>query len=168
MTIKQGYLLMQYFLRFLQFNEIDTKLIRNGGDKIMNSNVISLRNVSVANSTYTGLTLEKSLVTIKSNLIFRNNARVVGGGLAINDSSRLIVSSSANLEFIDYHASYKGGGIYVKQSSESDVRFIAPNIQVLTLINNNNAGLVGSDMYGMTYNQLNFTNPHISSTGNPV
>uniref|UniRef100_A0A1X7SMG7 Uncharacterized protein n=1 Tax=Amphimedon queenslandica TaxID=400682 RepID=A0A1X7SMG7_AMPQE len=113
----------------------------------MNSNAISLSNVTVANSTYTGLTLERSLVTIKNNLIFKNNTGVVGGGLAINDSSRLIVSSSANLEFIDNHASYKGGGIYVEASTLSDIKLMTPNMP-LTLINNS-AGLVGGDMYGL-------------------
>ena len=156
------------FLRFLQIDIIDTELIRNGGNKIMNSNAISLSNVTVANSTSTGLTIERSLVTINNDLIFKNNTGVVGGGLAINGSSRLIVSSSANLEFIDNHASYKGGGIYVEESTDSDIISISLTpIIPLTLINNT-AGLVGGDLYGMTCNQFNLTNPHISSTGNPI
>uniref|UniRef100_A0A1X7TRR4 Right handed beta helix domain-containing protein n=1 Tax=Amphimedon queenslandica TaxID=400682 RepID=A0A1X7TRR4_AMPQE len=159
------------FLRFLQIDIIDTELIGNGGNKIMNSNAISFSNVTVASSTSTGLTLVRSLVTIKNNLIFKNNTGVVGGGLAINDSSRLILTSSANLEFIDNHASYKGGGIYVEESTSSDMKLMAPNIP-LTLIHNT-AGLVGGDMYGYHRSsgekyQFNLTNPHISSTGNPM
>uniref|UniRef100_A0A1X7TR94 Right handed beta helix domain-containing protein n=1 Tax=Amphimedon queenslandica TaxID=400682 RepID=A0A1X7TR94_AMPQE len=157
------------FLRFLQIEITDTELIGNGGNKIMNSNAISLSNVTVANSTYTGLSLTASLVTISNNFIFKNNTGVVGGGLAINDSSRLILTSSANLEFIDNHASYKGGGIYVEESSDTDIILIAPYIP-LTLINNS-AGLVGGDMYGvysMTKNQFSLTNPNICSTGNPI
>uniref|UniRef100_A0A1X7TKA7 Right handed beta helix domain-containing protein n=1 Tax=Amphimedon queenslandica TaxID=400682 RepID=A0A1X7TKA7_AMPQE len=154
------------FLRFLQIDIINTQFIGNGGNKIMNSNAISLSNVTVANSTYTGLTLERSLVTIKDDLIFKNNTGVVGGGLAINDSSVLIVSSSANLEFTDNHASYKGGGIYLEESTYSNTKLMTPNIP-LTLINNS-AGLVGGDTYGMACYQFNLTNPHISSTGNPV
>uniref|UniRef100_A0A1X7VXR7 Uncharacterized protein n=1 Tax=Amphimedon queenslandica TaxID=400682 RepID=A0A1X7VXR7_AMPQE len=132
---------------------------------ILNSNAISLSNVTVANSTSTGLLLSLSMVTIENKLTFKHNTGVVGGGLAMNDSSQLILTSSANLEFIDNHASYKGGGIYVEQSSDSDIRLIAPKIP-LTLINNSAA--LGDDIYGYTDHQskhFNLTNQNISSTG---
>uniref|UniRef100_A0A1X7SY12 Uncharacterized protein n=1 Tax=Amphimedon queenslandica TaxID=400682 RepID=A0A1X7SY12_AMPQE len=155
------------FLASVQINIRDTKFIGNEGNKIWNTNAISLSNVTVANSTNTGLTLSLSLVTIKNKLTFKHNTGVVGGGLAINDSSRLTLSSSANLEFIDNHASYKGGGIYVEETSNSGIILEASNIP-LTLINNS-AGAYGGDMYGvydMTQsNQFNLTNPDISSTG---
>ena len=161
------------FLRLTQIDIIDTELIGNGGNKIMNSNAISLSNVTVANSTSTGLSLIISLVTINDDLIFRNNTGVVGGGLAINGSSRLIVSSSANLEFIDNHASYKGGGIYVEEATNSGSQIVlnGPNIP-LTLINNS-AGLVGGDMYGnyipsRYHNQFKLTHTNLTSTSNPV
>uniref|UniRef100_A0A1X7U0X4 Uncharacterized protein n=1 Tax=Amphimedon queenslandica TaxID=400682 RepID=A0A1X7U0X4_AMPQE len=168
-NINEGLYIDGKFLRFTQIDIIDTELIGNGGNKITNSlsNPISLSNVTVANSTSTGLTLERSLVTIKNNLIFRNNTGVVGGGLAINDSSILILTPSANLEFIDNHASYKGGGIYVEESTSSDMKLMAPNIP-LTLINNS-ARLFGGDMYGYDRSsadkyQFNLRNSHISST----
>uniref|UniRef100_A0A1X7TRV5 Right handed beta helix domain-containing protein n=1 Tax=Amphimedon queenslandica TaxID=400682 RepID=A0A1X7TRV5_AMPQE len=165
----EGILIDGTLLRSTQIDIIDTELIGNGGNKIMNSlsNAISLSNVIVANSTSTGLTLKTSLVTFKNNFIFKNNSGVVGGGLAINDSSILTLTSSANLEFIDNHASYKGGGIYVEQSTQSDIILMAPNIP-LTIMNNTAA--VGADMYGclgLNY-QFNFTYPHISSTGNAL
>ena len=171
-NIDEGLFIDGTFLRLAQIDIIDTELIGNGGNKIMNSNAISLSNVTVANSHSTGLTLETSLVTIKNDLMFTNNTGVVGGGLAINDSSELILTSSANLEFIDNHASYKSGGIYVEESTNSDIKLMTPNIP-LTLINNS-AGLIGGDMYGyyrfkLSYldYQLNLTNTHISSTSNP-
>ena len=145
-NINGGLIIDGSFLRSTQIDIIDTELIGNGGNEITNSNAISLSNVTVANSTATGLNLRGSPVTIKNYLIFKNNTGVVGGGLAINGSSRLILTSSANLEFIDNHASYKGGGIYFEESSYSDMMLMAPNIP-LTLINNT-AGLVGGDMYG--------------------
>ena len=167
-NINEGLFIDGTFLRFIQIDIIDTELIGNGGNKIMNSDAISLSNVTVANSHSTGLSLTRSLVTIKNNLIFKNNTGVVGGGLAINDSSELILTLSANLEFIDNHASYKGGGIYVEESAKSYIKLMIPDIP-LTLINNS-AGLVGGDMYG--YHPLssayiykfNLTNPHFSST----
>ena len=177
-NIHEGLLIDGRFFTLTQIDIIDTELIGNGGNKIMNTRAISLSNVTVANSTSTGLSLITSSVTINDDSIFKNNTGVVGGGLAINASSELILTSSANLKFIDNHASYKGGGIYVEQSSatdgettDSDIKLMAPNIP-LTLINNS-AGLVGGDMYGVygkTYNnQFNFTNhANISSTGNPI
>ena len=166
-NINEGLFIDGTILRLTQIDIIDTELIGNGGNKIMNSDAISLSNVTVANSHSTGLSLTRSLVTIKNNLIFTNNIGVVGGGLALNDSSQLKLTSTANLEFIDNHASYKGGGIYIEESTNSDMKLMVPDIP-LTLINNS-AGLVGGDMYGYhassAYNyQFNLINPHISST----
>uniref|UniRef100_A0A1X7VCW8 Right handed beta helix domain-containing protein n=2 Tax=Amphimedon queenslandica TaxID=400682 RepID=A0A1X7VCW8_AMPQE len=165
-NINEGLFIDGSFMRLTQIDILDTELIGNGGNKIVNSNRISLSNFAVANSTSTGLTLERSFVTIKNNLIFKNNTGVVGGGLAINGSSRLIVSSSANLEFIDNHAYYKGGGIYAEESTLSDIMLMTPNIP-LTLINNS-AGMVGGDMYGVYIflygNQFKFTHKNINST----
>uniref|UniRef100_A0A1X7TQW6 Right handed beta helix domain-containing protein n=1 Tax=Amphimedon queenslandica TaxID=400682 RepID=A0A1X7TQW6_AMPQE len=156
------------FMRLTQFNIIDTELIGNGGNTIVYSTTVTMCNVTVANSHSTGLALIKSSVTIKNNFIFTNNTGTVGGGLAINDSSKLILTSSANLKIINNHASYKGGGIYVDESTNSDVKLEAPNIP-LTLMNNS-AGLVGGDIYGyfksLNKNQFNLTNQHIISTGN--
>uniref|UniRef100_A0A1X7V2G7 Right handed beta helix domain-containing protein n=1 Tax=Amphimedon queenslandica TaxID=400682 RepID=A0A1X7V2G7_AMPQE len=169
-NIKEGLFIDGEFLRSTQIDIIDTKLIGNGGNKIIRVancilDSISLSDVTVANSTSTGLTLLNSFVRVMNNLIFKNNTGIVGGGLAINDSSRLIVSSSANLEFIDNHASYKGGGIYAK--AYYSIILNAPNIP-LTLINSS-AGLVGGDLYGyyrsnVHYYKFNLTKPHISST----
>ena len=157
----------------VQIDIINTKLFGNRGNRIKDTHSASLSNVTVANSTSTGLTLERSFVTVENDLIFRNNTGVVGGGLAINDSSQLILTSSANLEFIDNHASYKGGGIYLEEATDSGSQIVlnGPNIP-LTLINNI-AGLVGGDMYGnyipsRYHNQFKLTHTNITSTSNPV
>ena len=164
-NIYEGLIIDGTFLRLTQIDIIDTELNQNGGHKIINGNFIRLSNVTVANSHSTGLTLRGSSVIINNGLRFRNNTGVVGGGLAINDSSRLILTSSTYLEFIDNHASYKGGGIYVEESTISRIELNIPNIP-LTL-KNNSAGLVGDDMYGYsitknTY-QFHLTNPIIST-----
>ena len=172
-NMNEGIFIDGTFLRSTEIDIIDTELIGNGGNKIINSlsNSISLRNVTVANSTSTGLTLQRSLVIIKKKLIFKNNTGVVGGGLAIKDSSILTLKPSANLEFIDNHAFHKGGGIYIEESSDSEIILMAPNIP-LTLINNT-AGLVGGDMYGYSRPflheyQFKLTNLNISSTSDAV
>uniref|UniRef100_A0A1X7TYT1 Right handed beta helix domain-containing protein n=1 Tax=Amphimedon queenslandica TaxID=400682 RepID=A0A1X7TYT1_AMPQE len=165
---RTGLFIDQKLMTLVQINIIDTEFIGNRANVISNSDAICLSNVTVANSTSTGLLLSLSLVTIENKLTFKHNTGVVGGGLAINDSSQLVLTSSANLEFIDNHASYKGGGIYVEETSNSGITLEASNIP-LTLINNT-AGILGDDIYGYTYNhgnhQFNLTNPNISSTGN--
>ena len=148
----------------VQIKITDTKLIGNRQNVILNSDAISLSNITVANTHKTGLLLRISLVTIENKLTFQNNTGVVGGGLSINDLSKLVLTSSANLQFINNHASYKGGGIYVKEGG-SDIIIEAPNVP-LTLINNSAA--FGDDIYGYTNrgsNRFNLTNPNISSTG---
>ena len=166
---KEGLVIDTKFLTSVQINITDTVLTGIGGSAILNSNSISLSNVTVTNSTSTGLTFKASIVRIENNLTFKNNTGVVGGGLAINDSSQLILTSSANLEFIGNHATYKGGGFYVEESSGSGIALEASNIP-LTLINNS-AGIFGDDIYGCNTtnigsNQFNLTNSNISSTGN--
>ena len=162
----KGFSIDVKFLKSIQINITDTKLIGNKAAMILNCNSISLSNVTVAKGTSTGLTLKTSIVTIENKLTFKHNTGVVGGGLAINDSSLLILTSLANLKFIGNHASYKGGGIYVEESSSSGIILEAPNIP-LTLINNS-AGIFGDDIYGYTKhgsNRFNLINPNISSTG---
>uniref|UniRef100_A0A1X7USE8 Right handed beta helix domain-containing protein n=1 Tax=Amphimedon queenslandica TaxID=400682 RepID=A0A1X7USE8_AMPQE len=164
-SLSTGLYIDQNILTLIQINITDTELIGNKANLIVNSNSISLSNVTVANTRSTGLTLEASIVTIENKLTFKHNAGVVGGGLAKNDSSKLTLSSSANLEFIGNHASYKGGGIYLEETSNSDIILGASNIP-LTLINNSAA--FGDDIYGYTNHgsiHFNLTNPNISSTG---
>uniref|UniRef100_A0A1X7T4H0 Right handed beta helix domain-containing protein n=1 Tax=Amphimedon queenslandica TaxID=400682 RepID=A0A1X7T4H0_AMPQE len=161
-----GLFIDEKFMTSIQINITDTQFIGNKANVIVSSNSISLSNVTVANSTSTGLKLSFSSVTIENKLTFKHNAGVVGGGLAINDSSQLTLSSSANLEFIGNHASYKGGGIFVEETSGSGITLEASNIP-LTLINNS-ARIFGDDIYGYTdrgSNRFNLTNPNISSTG---
>uniref|UniRef100_A0A1X7TQZ0 Right handed beta helix domain-containing protein n=1 Tax=Amphimedon queenslandica TaxID=400682 RepID=A0A1X7TQZ0_AMPQE len=99
---------------------IDTELVGNWGNVIAACLSIILNNITVTNSLLTGLEIRDSVVTVENRLVFKNNTGVVGGGMAINGSSVLALSPSANLEFIDNHATYKGGGIYLDKS----VRYI--------------------------------------------
>ena len=92
---------------------IDTELVGNWRNEIVGCLSIILNNITVTNSLSTGLEITSSVVTVENRLVFKNNTGVVGGGMAINGSSIVALSPSANLEFIDNHATYKGGGIYI-------------------------------------------------------
>ena len=140
---------------------IDTELIGNWRNVITGCHSIILNNITVTNSLSTGLVIISSVVTVENKLVFKNNIGVVGGGIAINGSSVVVLSSSANLEFIDNHASYKGGGMYIddntcyfthKHGSGSD-------IHIPLTLQDNTAGVAGNDVYG----RINYFNGQIDS-----
>ena len=139
---------------------IDTKLVENWRNVILECPSIILSNVTVTNSLSTGLVIIASVVTVENRLVFKNNTGVVGGGMAITDSSVVALSPSANLEFIDNHAIYKGGGIYIEDITENDYYFYSI-FYVLTTLNTftfkgNTAGVAGNDIYGVDY-ELEYT-----------
>ena len=115
---------------------------------------VILNNITVTNSLSTGLVIISSAVTVENRLIFKNNTGVVGGGIAINMSSVVVLSPSANVEFIDNHATYKGGGIYF-ESDETESHYYSNSISyVLNTLNAfifkvNTARVAGNDTYGV-------------------
>ena len=147
---------------------IDTELIGNRRNVIKRCPSIILNNITVTNSLSTGLVIIASVVTVENGLVFKNNTGVVGGGIAINDSSVVALSTSANLEFIGNHALYKGGGIYIDHKT---LCYFTPkyelvsDIHVPLTLKDNTAGVAGNDIYGTIdyFNLFNSTNPSTSS-----
>uniref|UniRef100_A0A1X7SY47 Right handed beta helix domain-containing protein n=1 Tax=Amphimedon queenslandica TaxID=400682 RepID=A0A1X7SY47_AMPQE len=131
---------------------IDTELVGNWRNEIVGCLSILLHNVTVTNSLFTGLVIISSAVTVQNKLIFKNNTGVVGGGTTINGSSVLVLSSSANLEFIDNHATYKGGGIYIgsKYPYYSIFYILTTPLNAFTF-KGNTAGVAGNHIYGIDY-----------------
>ena len=141
---------------------IDTELIGNRGNEIRGCHSIILNNITVTNSLSTGLEIIVSVVIVENRLVFKNNTGVVGGGIAINSSSVVVLSSSAHFEFIDNHASYKGGGMYIDYKT----CYFMSAMQVPLTLKDNTAGVAGNDIYGRInyFNDLfNSTNPSTSS-----
>ena len=156
---------------------IDTTLTENTGNVFLNCHSILLSNVTITGSQSTGLTLKGAVVTVNNGLILRNNFGVVGGGMAMNETSILLLSPQASLEFTDNHALYKGGGIYVNEpiycplQSSTDDSYSGSPIS-LTLWNNT-AGVAGEDMYNVLFTDncgisLSLINPNTSSSSNAV
>ena len=149
---------------------IDTELIGNRRNVIRGCHSINLNNITVTNSLSTGLVIIASVVTVENRLVFKNNTGVVGGGIAMNGSSVVALSSSAYLEFIGNHASYKGGGMYIDDKTCSFIpkSFLAqvPVPPIPLISKDNTAGVAGNDIYGKIdhFNDLfNSTNPSTSS-----
>ena len=147
---------------------IDTELVGNWRNEIVECLSIIFNNITVTNTLSTGLLIKSSVVTVENRLVFKNNTGVVGGGMAINGSTVVALSPSANLEFIDNHATYKGGGIYINKDTECAFIVVSP---VPLTLKHNTAGLAGNDIYGSLaqcddddfYGFFNCTNPSTSS-----
>ena len=151
----------------IHISVIDTELIGNKRNEITGCHSIILNNITVTNSLSTGLVIIASVVTVENRLVFKNNSGVVGGGIAMNVSSVVVLSTSTNLEFIGNHASYKGGGMYIDDYSYlTDKNGFKFAINVPLTLKDNTAGVAGNDIYGRInhFNDLfNSTNPSTSS-----
>lgn len=77
---------------------------------INNFGNIIFTNVSITNSSDTGLLVINSKLTIKGSFTLINNRGHDGGGLSLYGSSQLEIYPNSNLTFIGNHA-IKGGGI---------------------------------------------------------
>ena len=166
-----GLLIDGTLMPFLTISISDTELTSNGGNLISNCYSVLLNNVTIANSRSTGLTLKGSVVTVNNSLILRNNTGVSGGGIAITDQKSYIsVLPQASFQFINNHATYKGGGIYSADFSPFGYANPPGNSKPIIPIAfwNNTAGTTGDDIYGIifSYSPVSFSyiNPHIRSS----
>ena len=148
---------------------IDIELVGNRKNELIGCLSVTLDNITVANSLSTGLVVIASVVTVENRLAVKNNSGVVGGGIAINGSSVVFLSSSANLEFIDNHASYKGGGIYIDDRTQCQFIHEYGSVSpILFTLKGNTAGVAGNDIYGQAYllfdGLFTLTNPEIGTS----
>ena len=171
-----GLLIDGTLMPFLTISISDTELTSNGGNLISNCYSVLLNNVTIANSQSTGLTLKGSVVTVNNSLILRNNTGVSGGGIAITDQkSYIAVLPQASFQFIDNHATYKGGGIFSVRLMHP-FKYANPYSNSISIIPiafwNNTAGTTGDDIYGfIIYGvpiSFSYINPHIRSSTDPV
>uniref|UniRef100_A0A1X7U2K5 Uncharacterized protein n=1 Tax=Amphimedon queenslandica TaxID=400682 RepID=A0A1X7U2K5_AMPQE len=146
---------------------IDTELVGNKKNEIRGCPSILLNNVTVKNSLSTGLVIIASVLTVENRLVFKNNTGVVGGGMAINGSSVLVLSPSANLKFIDNRATYKGGGIYIDERTACELARVSP-IPIPLTLKNNTAGVAGNDIYGQVNFPELFSFTNISTSSDPA
>ena len=151
---------------------IDTKITNNTKNFLRNCHSITFSNVTIANSLSTGLTLRGTILTVNNSLIVRNNTGVVGGGLALNESSYMVLLPQASLKFCNNKAYYKGGGLYSDRSTRCPLQSLKSRSYVPVAFWNNSAGVAGDDMYGIIMHyqycdtSLKFTNPHVRSSNN--
>ena len=73
--------------------------------------------IKVSNHDTTGLLSYHSQLTFLKNCKFVNNSGTLGGGMALYDSSNLILKEQTNISFVNNYASESGGGIFVSEIS---------------------------------------------------
>ena len=100
------------------FNKIFNKPIaqQNGyrsAITMLNVANVTFHQLKVSNHKTTGLVGDNSLITFDGHNMFVNNSGIYGGGIALYDSSKLLLNVNANISFVNNHASKSGGGIFV-------------------------------------------------------
>ena len=99
-----------------------------------------------------------SLVIFDGHNMFVNNSGIYGGGIALYNSSQLLLNQNTNISFIKNHASKSGGGIFVSSvlivDNTTDCSFKVipyhyPNdTKTVLYFVNNTADISGDVIYG--------------------
>ena len=146
----------------VQFNKVTNKLDRyQSAVALINIENVIFDHIKVSNRNTTGLVGFNSLITFDGNNTFMNNSGIYGGGIALYESSQLLIKKHTNISFFNNHASESGGGIFVTQLLYVNIStecFISYNSSdnssaVLNFINNI-AERSGDVLYGGDLNTL--------------
>ena len=150
----------------VNFNKVLNKLdVYQSAVALVNVDKITFDQIEVSNHNTTGLVSFNSLITFAKNSTFVNNSGIYGGGIALYESSRLLLKEYTNVSFINNRANKSGGGIYVSQVLGFSVDFttdctfeVIPqhnsddNNTVLYFVNNK-ADISGDVLYGGKINK---------------
>ena len=136
---------------------------------LLNVNNITFKQIEVSNHNTTGLVSVNSLITFDGHNIFENNSGIYGGGIALYDSSQLLLNQNTNISFINDHASKSGGGIFVHHDQVLNVDITTkcsfrvipyhyPNdTKTVLYFVNNTADISGDVLYGGKINDCTST-----------
>ena len=157
-----------YFQNVLfHFNKATNKLavyrkIYQSAVVLFNIANIMFDQIEVSNHNTTGLVCFNSQITFDGHSIFLNNSGINGGGIALYESSRLLlyehINKTLNISFFNNFASVSGGGIFVSQvvgvDKSTDCSFeVIPhrsyyNSSATFYFVNNTAAISGDILYG--------------------
>ena len=123
---------------------------------LLNTDNVTFDQIEVSNHNTTGLVGFNCQLTFGKYSIFVNNSGVYGGGIALYESSQLLIKQQAIISFVNNYASESGGGIFVSQVfvefiTDCSFKVITShspyNSSVLYFVNNT-AGISGDVLYG--------------------
>ena len=152
-----------------RFNKPTNKLDKlQSAIRLLNTDNVTFDQIEVNNHNTTGLVGFNCQLTFDKYNVFVNNSGIYGGGIALYESSQLLIKQQANISFVNNYASESGGGIFVSQvfvDFITDCSFkVIPshspyNSSVLYFVSNA-AGISGDVLYGGKINDcldtLNF------------
>ena len=96
------------------FNRSDAQQKRyQSAITLLNVDSLIFDQVVVSNHNTTGLVGDNSLITFKKKSMFLKNSGIYGGGIALYDSSQIILNQNTNISIVNNHASKSGGGVFV-------------------------------------------------------
>ena len=140
------------------FNKVPNKLDKyQSAVVIIDSNDVTFDQIEISNHNTTGLLSLNSQLIFDGNSTFVNNSGVYGGGIALYESSQLLLNQNTIISFVNNHASESGGGIYASQTVRdytitdcSFERFSYHRNDAKTMLYfvNNTAGISGDVLYG--------------------
>ena len=78
---------------------------------------VTFEQINVSNHDTTGLLSYTSQLKFHKKSNFVNNSGTLGGGMALYDSSYLILKEQTNISFVNNYASESGGGIFVSETA---------------------------------------------------
>ena len=115
-------------------------------------------NVTISNCRFednigTAITVADSIITFEGTNTFRNNSATDGGALLFSTNSYMFLQNNTHIYFINNHAEYSGGAIYVRDGdcvTDSPCFFQIPSVYVNITLNfeNNTATFGGTALYG--------------------
>ena len=132
---------------------------------LLNVDNVIFKQIEVSNHNTTGLVVVNSLITIERHHMFANNSGIYGGGIALYNSSKLLLHQNTNISFINNHASESGGGIFVYYDQDIDtdcsfrvIPYHYPNdTKTVLYFVNNTADTSGDVLYGGKINDCTST-----------
>ena len=127
---------------------------------------VTFEQIEVKNHKTTGLIGSNCLFTFDKESEFVNNSGILGGGIALYDSSKIILKELTNVTFINNHATESGGGVFVSQVAAANIpidcffKVISNNTRAVFYFVNNTADISGDVLYGGNIESCLFNKGH--------
>lgn len=171
----------------IESNQIDNSITDSpkGGVVLIDVHIL-MEFITIQNHLSSGLLVIASIITFQNDSYFINNTGVNGGGIAMYDSSILVISPPAKLSFIDNHATEYGGAIYILQEININYLLVTDDcfyrntegsnietgengtIEMWYYFDSNTAAITGDILYGGNVSQCSHFKLEFGSFNNTV
>ena len=118
--------------------------------------------IEVSYHNMTGLLSFNGVITFFKNNTFERNSGIYGGGIALYESTQLVLKTQTSIYFVNNHASESGGGIFTSQLLVPDIytkcsfQVNPHNANASLYFVNNKASVSGDVLYGGKIDNCNF------------